>query len=114
MLWREAGGRAHRWELAGIYMTEATPTGTFYITQGGRLVFEVEPVAGALTGSAKKTERVLQCGFARGRSLWPQTEELILQVAERSRDWTNFVFKLKLDGFKVEPGGPLKLPFPKL
>ena len=38
----------------------------------------------------------------------------VQDAAKKAKSWDNFVFKLKLEGFELQAGSTLKLPFGKL
>jgi hypothetical protein len=85
----------------------------FFVTQGGRLIFRLAAEPGNLV-STKKAGKTQACAFASGESLDPAREELVFEAALKAKNWDNFVFKLGLEGFEVQPGDTLRLPFSKL
>ena len=87
---------------------------TYMVVEGDRLLFRLEQGPGRLRSASKKNPQDQDCGFAHGESLSTKTEALVFAAAQKARDWDNFVFKLKLEGFDVREGGTVKLPTGKL
>lgn len=80
----------------------------YMVVEGDRLLFRLEQGPGRLRSASKKNPQSIDCGFARGESLNTRTEVVILAAAQKAKDWDNFVFKLKLEGFDVREGATLK------
>jgi hypothetical protein len=88
--------------------------GTYLIVEGDRLIFRLQQGPGALRSASKKNPQDQECGFAHGESLSPKQEGIVFEAAKQAKDWENFLFKLKLEGFDVREGGTFRGPTGKL
>jgi len=84
------------------------------VVEGDRIIFRIEPGPGVLKGASKKNPESMECAFAHGESMSPKTDGIVFAAAKKAKDWENFLFKLKLEGFDVREGETYKGPMGKL